>query len=289
VTATFTDPRLVLAWGTIKPAAFPDRVAAAAASGFSAIGMAIPDYLALTAAGWTDTELLRVLSDHGMRIDELEVLFGFAGPPGPAGVPDRPGLVYADPAIEAAAWRMADVFGPSHVQAVGTFASGPPGPEVVSAFAALCDRAAPHGVKVALEFVPYTDIPDVTTAAGVVSGAGRPNGGLCVDSWHFFRGSAAVSDLRAVDPAAILMIQLNDGPAVPDTANRAADAVHHRRCPGDGDFDLATFLAAMVGPELAASISVEIYSDSLWRQTSEQAARRAGETTRSLLHSLISR
>ncbi|NEK56868.1 sugar phosphate isomerase/epimerase [Geodermatophilus sabuli] len=281
------DARLVLAWGTVRAAAFPDRVAAAAAAGIPSIGLMIGDYLALRKAGWTDEELLDVLQQHDVTIDEVEVLFGFAGPSGPANIPERPGLVYADAEAELAAFHMGDVFGVRNVQTTGRFASPPTRSGTTDAFSSLCDRAAEHGMAVALEFVPYTDIPDLAAAAQIVADAGRPNGGLCVDSWHFFRGSADFDALEAVDPAIIRMIQINDGPVVPVDSNRAVDSVHHRRCPGEGEFDLARWLAAMNRPGLAASVSVEVYSDELTRMSSAAAAQRAGAATRDVIQRVI--
>ena len=51
------------------------------------------------------------------------------------------------------------------------------------AFAALCDRAGPD-LTVALEFMPYSGMPDLATAWRVPQEAGRPNGGLIIDAWH---------------------------------------------------------------------------------------------------------
>jgi sugar phosphate isomerase/epimerase len=281
------EARLVLAWGTVRAAAFPDRVAAAAAAGFPSIGLMIGEYLALRRSGWTDDELLDVLEQHGVTIDEVEVLFGFAGPAGPANIPERPGLVYAAPEAEQAAFHMGDVFGVRNVQATGRFTTPPAGSGTSDSFGSLCDRAAEHGMAVALEFVPYTDIPDLAAGARIVADAGRPNGGLCVDSWHFFRGSADFDALEGLDPAIIRMIQINDGPLVPVDGNRAVDSVHHRRCPGEGQFDLARWLGAMNRPGLAASVSVEVYSDELTRMPTVAAARRAGTATRDVIQRVV--
>jgi sugar phosphate isomerase/epimerase len=46
-------------------------------------------------------------------------------------------------------------------------------------------------MQVALEFRPYSNIPDVAAAANIVAEADRANGGLCVDTWHFFRAHSA--------------------------------------------------------------------------------------------------
>jgi sugar phosphate isomerase/epimerase len=273
---------LVMAWGTLR-VPFRQRVAAAAGAGFRQIGMMLGEYLSLRAEGWSDVTLQQVLDEHAVAISEVEVLFGFAAPTGPAGVAERPGLVYNDPELERAAFHMADAFGVPTVQVAGTFSAPPPAADVAEAFGLLCDRAAVHGMRVALEFVPYTDIPDVVTADAIVVAACRPNGGLCIDSWHFYRGRPDLEALAAVPAERIFMIQVNDGPLRPDDANRRYDAIHNRRVPGEGEFDLLTWLRTMDRPGLDASVSVEVYSDVLAALEPADAASRAFTATREVM------
>nr|BFE59656.1 sugar phosphate isomerase/epimerase [Dactylosporangium thailandense] len=280
-------PRLVLAWGTVRNASFPDRVAAARQAGYDGIGLAIPYYQALVADGWKDRDLAAVLAEWDVRINEVEVLFGFHGVPGPAGIPSRPGLVYADPEIERIAFHLADTFGVPFAQTVGTFDARPVGPEVAEAFASLCDRAAGHGLRVALEFVPYSRIPDLATGLAVVTDANRDNGGLCIDSWHFFRGRPDLELLRTVPAGRVFMVQFNDGPIPPVNPDRMVDAVHHRVLPGDGDFDLRSFVAALDRPGVDAPFSIEVYSDELWQRPTSDAARLAAEGTRAVVASAV--
>ncbi|MFT4289142.1 sugar phosphate isomerase/epimerase family protein [Nocardioides sp.] len=276
------DPRLVLAWGTVRGATFPDRVAAARGAGYDAIGLAIPYYRALRAEGWTDRELAAVLAEWDVRVNEVEVLFGFHGVPGPAGIASRPGLVYADPEVERTAFHLAETFEVPFAQTVGTFDTGPIGPEVAEAFGALCDRAATYGLRVALEFVPYSSIPDLEAGLAVVTEADRDNGGLCIDSWHFFRGRPDWDLLGSVPAERVFMIQVNDGPVPPVDPDRMVDAVHHRVLPGEGDFDLGSFVAALDRPGVEPVVSIEVYSDELWRRPTSEAARRAAEATRTV-------
>ncbi|WP_329378778.1 sugar phosphate isomerase/epimerase family protein [Streptomyces sp. NBC_01716] len=279
------EPRLVLAWGTVRDASFPDRVAAARQCGYDGIGLAIPYYQALLADGWTDRDLAAVLAEWDVRINEVEVLFGFHGTPGPAGIPGRPGLVYADPAAERIAFHLADTFGVPFAQTVGTFDARPAGPEVADAFGRLCDRAAAYGLRVALEFVPYSSIPDLAAGLAVVTEANRDNGGLCVDSWHFFRGRPDLESLRTVPAERVFMVQFNDGPIPPVDPDRMADAVHHRVLPGEGDLDLRSFVRALDRPGVEAPFSIEIYSDELRRRPAADAARLAAEATRAVVAS----
>jgi len=57
-----------------------------------------------------------------------------------------------------------------------------------------------HALRVALEFLPWTAIPDAGIAWEIVELAGRANGGVLVDSWHYFRGGGGPGTVTD-DPA----------------------------------------------------------------------------------------
>jgi hypothetical protein len=60
---------------------------------------------------------------------------------------------------------------------------------VATSFGRFCDRAARRGIRVHLEFIPSTGIPDLETAWEVVNRADRENGGIVFDTRHYFRGT----------------------------------------------------------------------------------------------------
>ncbi len=274
-----TTQQLILSYGTVRPAAFPDRVAAAAEAGYWGLGLTIAEYRRLAGDGWSDDEISAVLADFGVVWAELEMIAGFAAPSGPANVPQRPALRYADPDDERTAFHIADTFGTRHLQVTGAFGDVPLEPHASDAFARLCDRAADHDLLIALEFVPYTNVPDVATALTIVESAGRPNGGLCVDSWHYFLGSRGTLDEDVVRRT--VMVQVNDGIDLRPDQDRMHEAIHSRLCPGEGEFDLTTLLGAMLLAHVP--ISVEIFSDSLTRRSTRDAATIAADATRAVL------
>ena len=98
-------------------------------------------------------------------------------------------------------------------------------------FAALCERAGPD-LTVALEFMPYSGIPDLATAWRIVQGV--PNAGIIVDGWHWARAGQQIADLDAV-PAE----QDRGGAAVRRRGQSrwrryAAESLGHRLPPGKG-------------------------------------------------------
>ena len=261
---------LVLAHGCLATQDIVERCAAAVAGGFGSVGLSVREYARLRADGRTDSELAAVVRDHGLRLREIETIAGFAA--------DEP----AGRARREHAYAMADAFGARHVQAVGSF-SGPLEPDVTDAFARLCDEAAEHGLLVALEFVPCTNIAEAGTALRIVTEADRANGGLCVDVWHHTRGANDVALLDAIPGDRVVMIQLDDGPIVPRDPDFLTDTIHHRDLPGEGEFDLVGFLRLLWRNGARAPVSVEILDDRMHALPPTEAGRRIGEATRRVI------
>ena len=147
---------------------------------------------------------------------------------------------------------------------------------VADRFGALCDRAAPGGVVVVLEFLPIFSVATLAAAVAAVAAADRPNGGVLVDTLHLARSGATPDDLAAVvaaaGPARFPYLQLADAPATaPDTSwNGLRDeALNGRLLPGDGELPLAAVLAAL--PDVP--ISVELRSADLVASHPDPVAR----------------
>lgn len=123
--------------------------------------------------------------------------------------------------------------------------------------AAAADLAAGHGMRIALEFIPVSTIPDLATALGVVETAERPNIGLAIDALHLARSGGDPRDLATVPPERLLIVQLCDGPrAAPVTIEAKYQEMRAGRLlPGEGAFDLVALLRAMPpGVEVEAEI-----------------------------------
>jgi sugar phosphate isomerase/epimerase len=114
--------------------------------------------------------------------------------------------------------------------------------------------------------------------------AGRANGGVAVDSWHFFRSGADWEALRSIPGESILGLQLDDGPAAPE-ANLIDATLHDRLLPGEGEFDLTGLLGVLSEIGCQAPIGVEVFSDDLHQLSASDAARRAADATRAVLRS----
>jgi sugar phosphate isomerase/epimerase len=221
--------------GVLQPAcrSFAQRVAAAAAAGFSGIGWMPDDYDACRAAGLSDAELRPILDDHGISAAELEYVSDWAHD-GKRGAEAR--------RTEDRMYAMAEVFGARHINVAELGAPDDMVPlDAAESFAAMCDRANAHGLLVALEFLPWTGIPDLRTAWQICKMAGRRNGGLLVDSWHYFHSGADAAKLRTVPAEQIVAIQFDDAARIADPADMLHDTLH-RSMPGQGIFDLTGFI-----------------------------------------------
>jgi sugar phosphate isomerase/epimerase len=256
---------------------FAERAAAAAAAGFGGIGLLGEDYHAEKEHGLTDAEATAILADHGLEVAEVEFVMDWS-----AG-DDEPERLKNGRDLEERVWSVADVFGPRAVS-VGELVPAdmlPPFEQLADRFGALCDRAAEHGLLVALEFMPFCGIPDIAMGRALVEAVGRANAGLNVDAYHYFRGNPDADALRAVGDRAF-MIQLDDADAEV-VGELFEDTMLRRRYPGEGSFDLVEFLRILNEAGAPGPKSVEVLSAENQSLSVEEAARRAHDATRAVV------
>lgn len=243
-----------------------ERFDAARQAGFGAVGFGIRQFLDLEGSGTSAADLRRLADRYGVIVSEIEALRPWWGDP-----VDKESTI----AAENAAWRMADAFGSRYVQAVGSYSGTLD--DAADSFARLCDRAAEHGVVVGIEFLPFTNIPDAPTAAAIVDAAGRPNGGVCVDVWHHFRGANEAGLIRDLTARRIASVQLDDGTLVPESEDYYNDCLENRRVPGEGEFDLTGFVRLLDEMDVSVPVSLEVISTELQALPAADAAKRIRE------------
>jgi sugar phosphate isomerase/epimerase len=253
--------QVVLAHFSIRNATFDERAAVTRDAGFDGFGMYVGDYSHQRSAGRSDDDLLAVLDRHQTRVAEIEAL-----------------PIFGDAHLDTFVHLVA-TYRPDRIQTIPPFAGVVDRAAAGEWLAKVADRIAPFECALAIEFLPFTDIGDAAAAAELVDRAGRPNVGLCVDSWHVFRGAGLMS-LAGLDPALVQSIQINDGPLDPVLDDYVQDCLHHREPPGDGEFDLRAFME-LLPPD--APVSVEVPDDDLdLRSPGDAAALLFEETSRYL-------
>jgi sugar phosphate isomerase/epimerase len=268
--------REVLWSAGLAPAPLADRIDAAAASGYRILSITPADHAGVGGAGQEPAELARRAGDAGVELGILDGLIEWY----PHDPPKRPlggAAVSVDDGL-----RAIEAFGAGAMCALAPYPTSVPLEEMAAHFAALCDRAAGLGCRVHFEFTPRSPVSDVATANELVRLAGRSNGGILFDTWHFFRVDGDLDGLRLVPGERIFSVQVSDGAAELEEG-LLADTFRHRRLPGAGVFDLVGVLGVlavigglrMVGPEVLSAEQLSLPVG--------EAARRAAESLDALL------
>jgi sugar phosphate isomerase/epimerase len=239
------EPLFSLAHLTVLDLPPPAVIRVAAAAGCRAAGLRLLP-VAPGAAGYRlheEPALLRetlaAMAETGVAVTDLEIIML------------RPetridGLL---PFLEAGA-RL----GARHVLVAGY---DPEEARLTATFADFCEAAAPFGLTGDLEFMPWTDAPDLAAAIRVVRGAAQPNGGILVDALHLDRSRSRVEDLATVPRDWLHYWQLCDAPAErPATTEGLLHTARAERLfPGQGGLDLAALVRAMP-PDIPVSLEI---------------------------------
>jgi sugar phosphate isomerase/epimerase len=247
-----------------------DRVTAAANAGFRGLGLWHADLLHILETRGL-RELRTILDDGGMVHVELEFLWDWFLDPG---TDER----RRSDQCRRALLDAAGVLGARHVK-VGNFARRQvPVGLLTERFAELCAEAAEHGTSVAYEFM-YRDVTagSLDAALSVVQGAGAANGGLVLDLWHVVDLDVSMSAIRELPAGTVVAAEVSDGERSPGPG--AQRSLRDRRLPGDGDFDIAEFVAAVRAAGFRGPWGVELLSAGIGDVGPTELARRAYRAT----------
>lgn len=256
-------------------AGLEQRIEAAAAAGFTGLSLWLRDIALATASGLSDADIRAMLDHHGLRIAELDPFWRWL--PGSAidVDPEHDEFGILHPRLDDFL-DVADRFGAASLNACDIISSPDwTTDDAAESFAGLCDRAADHGLRVHLEFLPWSRIGDITKALEIVQGADRPNGGIMVDAWHFFRGTPDFEALRAVPGERLTGLQLSDALAEP-ASDLMAESMDARLQPGSGEFDLAGLLDVLDEIGAVAPMGIEVFSAEHRDLSAAEVARRSG-------------
>jgi sugar phosphate isomerase/epimerase len=259
---------------------YEQQLDAAVAGGFDSLSM--PPHVALANAerGLSARQMRQMAADRGITLSDLDGGIGFMPVALPTGASAR--LIRRFGLPREQVLDLASELGTSRICTVGLFDEGLYSTdELIGGFRQLCDHAAERDMSVTLEPMAFFGLQDFRLAAEVVRAAGRPNGALLFDSWHFTRTGADRSVLPELPKSGPVDVQVNDGAAEPQGGSVMEDSVNHRMFPGDGDFDLTGYLQA-IGTGHIRSIGVEIFAAALDAMPAVEAGRRAGQALRAV-------
>lgn len=223
---------------------FPQILAAAAGSGFTGIGLTVGQCVAALERGIGLDQLRGRVDDAGLRVAELELVrLGEEGP-----------TRHANSLVE----DLSEVLQPDRVH-VAAFNGDLR--RIEDDFAAVCTRLS--YVPVAVEFMPYSRVRNLTEALTLVDAAGAANARVVLDVVHFFRSGGEVSDLSTARLAKIAGVQLSDV-STRHGVSLAREARHLRTYPGRGTLDIVGFLRGIgTAVDVLPPLSIEPISDAL--------------------------
>jgi sugar phosphate isomerase/epimerase len=148
-------------------------------------------------------------------------------------------------------------------------------------FARFCERAGAYGLGVTLEMFRKSAVDRLEIARRLLTtpsprsgatpprrGGDEPRASLNADVLHLVRCEASPGDLSALRPELIGLMQLSDGKLALHEAMEEVEAREERLIPGEGEFPLREFIAALP-PDVP--LSLEVPSLSAIRASSPEA------------------
>lgn len=143
----------------------------------------------------------------------------------------------------------------------------------VANFAEACDIAKPYGVRLAIEFIKGARVLGTPlTAQDVATRAGRDNGGVLFDTFHFYAGFGKLEDIDKLDGKRVFFVHVNDADSsVPREALTDKDRVFL----GEGCFPLGPILDSLKKIGYDGYYSIELFNDDVWAMEPFAAARKA--------------
>ncbi|MEV4899964.1 TIM barrel protein [Citricoccus sp. NPDC055426] len=151
-------------------------------------------------------------------------------------------------------------------------------PVAVEQLRRAADLAAGYDIRIAYEALAWGRFVNTYEHAwSLVEQADRPNLGLCLDSFHILSRRGDVTGFRDIPGEKIFFVQMADAPIM--LMDVLSWSRHHRNFPGEGGFDLVTFMRELYATGYTGPVSLEVFSD-IYRQT--ESVRTAREAMRSL-------
>jgi sugar phosphate isomerase/epimerase len=126
--------------------------------------------------------------------------------------------------------------------------------EARDALGKLAEIANEYAIKLGIEFNPFSKVTTLKQAAELIKPLGGGTIGLVLDTLHAARSYTQPDDIAAAQHC-INFVQISDGPAYIDPADRWKEAMHCRMVPGSGDLPLAAMLGAFSSD---ISVSIEV-------------------------------
>ena len=230
---------------------------AAASAGFGLIGPDCPSIDAWLAGGGTLPALARRMRDAGIGCEVVAVC----------------ALIDGSEAQLAGLQRAVTFAGALGARMLQVNVAAPDAPARLDAVAKAASLLDDTGLKLALEYMPFTSLSTLAETLEIVAVLGTARAGALVDIWHHANDPGGWEALAAAPLDAIAYVEFDDAKAPGQGVDLADETMHHRTFPGEGVLDCARFAEALRARGYAGMVSIEVL-DRAWR------GRPAGEFAR---------
>ncbi len=145
----------------------------------------------------------------------------------------------------------------------------------------LLEIGVAEGSLPAMEFLGFVEqINTIEAALTVMDKSGHPDATTVLDPFHVFRGGGSIGSIGKLTPRQIAISHFNDTPAEPP---REQQHDGDRVLPGDGHLDLQHYLSLLEQIGYDGYLSLELFSEALWRRDPLEVARIGLEKMRSVV------
>jgi sugar phosphate isomerase/epimerase len=270
---------LFLNTATVQPASLEEKLGIAARAGYAGVELFADELEPILADSGGPQHLIDLLSAHGLKVRRL--------------LPPR--RLYAWHAARPHSFldyqeefdrvfTLAAGLGVSAIILPVTSCQGTVA-DTRQNFAAVCDWARAFDLLVGYEPVGHTGKTSrVREAWDLVRSVERPNAGLFLDMFHFFRAGCTADDLRDIPPDRVFGVHLCDAIPLP---RENLLGFRHRAVPGDGILPFDALLRLFWQAGYRDYFGVEILNPDLWAGDLEGLASRAARACQTAFASLL--
>ncbi len=257
----------------VTPEQVKTIVDASADAGFGGVSLWAFHHQAAVGAGTSPEQVKAWHTDRGLSVPVVESLIGWEGGD-EAAIQEMCGGTFEVASFYGAKAVAGVVMAPEIDRAAAT-----------KGLALLGRMGADRGLKVCIEWLPWSGLPTLKSAWEMIQEAGGDNLGLVVDTWHWLRqpGGPDPETLRQIPGDRIHCVQLDDTTVAGEGDDAMLESMTNRLLPGEGEVDWPSFLALL--DEIGADPiwAPEVFNLGLMERGATEMARRIGESTRKVL------
>ncbi|MFI0465673.1 bifunctional sugar phosphate isomerase/epimerase/4-hydroxyphenylpyruvate dioxygenase family protein [Saccharopolyspora sp. 5N102] len=228
-----------------------DKLAAAAAAGFDGVEIFENDLIASAAS---PAEIRRRCADLGLTVDLYQPFRDFEAVP--------PDVLRANLRRAERKFDVMEQLGADLVLVCSTVSPDAVDDDELAAeqLRLLAERAAARGMRVAYEALAWGRFVNTYDHSWrIVRRADHPALGLCLDSFHVLSRGSDPALIRTIPGEKLFFLQLADAPRLDMDVLQWSR--HHRLFPGQGSFDLPTFVGNVLSTGYAGPLSLEVFND----------------------------